>query len=1494
MNGNSIGNVNNGMVDLTENVTVMVCDVANNITLSAMAAGGNPDAAIKITYTTVSNISAATTPADADFRVGTFNSNLAVINAAGGLRLDNPNLVGQVVYTAIPYHDANVNGLLDVGECTGEMMTVTVVVNPRPAVMAQTTTVCSDVATGVTLGDDVDGPSVATYNITMINMNGLTASAGSPATGMGLTNSEISNDAYTNTTSAAVDVVYTIVPVSAAGCEGEPFTVTVTVNPEPLGANDVASTCSDIALNVDLQGDITNGISSNFTWTIVDNPNVTGESAGSGDNITQILTNLSSTSQTVVYTVTPTSDPDGCVGNTFNITVTVNPEPIVNSFTANETCSRSNIGGSSTLPSAGTNIGISTYTWVSVSPDMMTATGGNDAVFGVNSSNFASPFNQTNTGVTAFLRRALINNDQFLNVNPTTKNVVYRIIPIGSVASGTCVGDTFTVTVPINPQPAATGPVTAIEQCSGVNYTLDFDDYLTNVNVKEDDSDDDLEQVTYTWTAPTVTPLPFLIPAPIAGSSSNGEVTGNYVNPLNTPLTLTYTVTPISVNGCAGAPFTVSVVINPNPEAIAFPNGDLTLCEGEQRTLNGGATPSGPAYIYNWSIVSGSGTLSDPNIQSPILTAGTPTGVTVQLKVTNPITLCSDSTTLVFTIDPIPSFVDVPVDIYACASVLNGNTAVFDLTESTDDVVTFHLSAGDANDGIGALVNVTNYSGSDGQVVYVRKMVAGCFIVDEIVLNIYPLPTPVVTASELVICSGETVTLTLDQTYSSYIWSTGSTMSSIMVSPLTTTTYSVTVEDANGCANSASVTITISTGPQAPVVIGNSVCTGSTSGVLTAECESLTCTVNWYDQLVGGTLVGTGLSYDPIAEGDVSSATAGTHNFYAECSCDGCISERSLAVLTINAATPITITPAGPFCQFADPVNLSASVSGGTWSGPGITNANTGAFNPNTAGPGVHTITYTYVNGNLCTSVVTTSITVTADVTEPAIANCPGNQTATVSSFACFALPTWIAPTATDDCKLVSFTNNVQPFYTPGVHTIIYTATDAAGLVSTCSFTFTVTDMTAPNIFGCLSDTIVSNDPGVCSRSFTWNSPSTSDACGLFSWAVSYAAGTPAPSSVPTGGPLASPLSLPTTATFFPGETIVTYTSTDGNGNTAICSFTVTVNDTEAPTVVCQNISVELDAMGNATISSPMIDNGSSDNCDIAGMSISPASFNCSNVGDNTVTLTVTDVNGLSASCTAIVTVSDVTNPVAVCQDTTVYLSVTGMVTIDSSYVNDNSTDACGIATMSLSETSFDCSKVGVNPVTLTVTDVNGNIAMCMSNVTVLDTVPPLAVCQATTVYLSAAGMVTIDSSYVNDNSTDACGIATISLSETSFDCSKVGANPVTLTVTDVNGNVSTCMSIVTVLDTVPPVAVCQDTTVYLSAAGMVTIDSSYVNDNSTDVCGIATISLSETSFDCSKVGVNPVTLTVTDVNGNVSTCMANVTVLDTVPPVAICQATTV
>lgn len=121
------------------------------------------------------------------------------------------------------------------------------------------------------------------------------------------------------------------------------------------------------------------------------------------------------------------------------------------------------------------------------------------------------------------------------------------------------------------------------------------------------------------------------------------------------------------------------------------------------------------------------------------------------------------------------------------------------------------------------------------------------------------------------------------------------------------------------------------------------------------------------------------------------------------------------------------------------------------------------------------------------------------------------------------------------------------------------------------------------------------------------------------------------------------------------GTHSVTFSATDGCGNTAECSLQLTVVDAQAPSPVCNNgVSVSIQDNGTVTVTPSMIENGSSDNCtpyeDLI-FQVSPNTFSCQSLGTQTVTLTVTDANGNSAFCQTTVVVQD---NLAVCQNASI------------------------------------------------------------------------------------------------------------------------------------------------------------------------------------------------------------------------------------------------
>ncbi len=469
--------------------------------------------------------------------------------------------------------------------------------------------------------------------------------------------------------------------------------------------------------------------------------------------------------------------------------------------------------------------------------------------------------------------------------------------------------------------------------------------------------------------------------------------------------------------------------------------------------------------------------------------------------------------------------------------------------------------------------------------------------------------------------------------------------------------------------------------------------------------------------------------------------------------------------------------------------------------------------------------------------------------------------------------------------------------YPIGTTTVSFSLTDDCGNNSVHMVDVTVIDDLPPDIV--YMDIVHMNNTtaGDCSNIFGWTRPfdgppDAFDCSGPLTVTETIAG--PDPGAIMGAiGPYVP--GTPVIADFPVGVTTITYTFTDTEGNMDTRTVTVTITDNELPVAVCQDITVQLDASGNASITGAMIDGGSTDNCGIMTLAASPSTFTCADVGVNPVTLTVTDINGNVSSpvCVAMVTVEDNVPPIALCQNINVPLDAAGNATITAAQIDNGSSDACGIASLMIDVSMFDCTDVGANNVNLTVTDNNGNVSVCAAVATVVDNVAPVAACQDITVQLDAFGNASITAIQIDNGSSDACGIASLSVAPNSFTCANTGPNPVILTVTDNNGNVATCNATVTVEDNVAPIALCQDITVQLDGSNMASIVGADVDNGSNDACGIGMLSVSPNTFDCSDVGANNVTLTVTDNNGNVAMCAAVVTVEDIIPPTIVCPTAT-
>jgi len=322
-------------------------------------------------------------------------------------------------------------------------------------------------------------------------------------------------------------------------------------------------------------------------------------------------------------------------------------------------------------------------------------------------------------------------------------------------------------------------------------------------------------------------------------------------------------------------------------------------------------------------------------------------------------------------------------------------------------------------------------------------------------------------------------------------------------------------------------------------------------------------------------------------------------------------------VITLNAPNPQTIEACDPYTELGaiaiDPCNNTDYTGDMVIDASAVDTSIVGSYN----------VTYNVMDalGNVALEVV--RIVNVVDTTNPTI-TCPSDIYINNDNGLCSAVVNFTAPTGSDSCTSVTTTQigglASGSSFPVGTTTNTFEVTDANGNTSTCSFDVIVSDAEAPKIT-CPANITTSNDSGLCYAVINYTPPLGTDNC--------------------SGQTTVQIAGLPSGSNFPLGTTTNTFQVTDAAGNTATCSFNVTVNDTENPVALCQDITIQLDSStGLASITSADIDNGSTDNCSV-NLSLSQTTFDCSNIGNNTVTLTVTDDAGNSSSCNANVLVTD-------------------------------------------------------------------------------------------------------------------------------------------------------------------------------------------------------------------------------------------------------------
>jgi len=552
------------------------------------------------------------------------------------------------------------------------------------------------------------------------------------------------------------------------------------------------------------------------------------------------------------------------------------------------------------------------------------------------------------------------------------------------------------------------------------------------------------------------------------------------------------------------------------------------------------------------------------------------------------------------------------------------------------------------------------------------------------------------------------------------------------------------------------------------------------------------------------------------------------------------------------------------------------------WTPPTLDDNCPGATVSSTANPGdlftKGTTTVVYAVTDAAGNTTTCDFDVTVNDTELPVITCPADITVDTDPGVCGAMVTWTPPVPTDNCpdELVESTNTPGDTFPVGTTTVTYTVTDCGGNVVTCSFDITVNDTEDPIITDCPTDIIASTDADLCEAIVNWTVPTTSDNC-----------------------PSETVNSTATSGDTFPvGTTTVNYTVTDAAGNTATCSFDVTVNDTEDPTITCP-MDITID--NNPGVCGAIVNwtpPTTTDNCpgETASQTAGLPQGATFPIGTTTVSYTVTDAAGNTATCSFDVTVNDTEDPTITCPADLTVDTDAGVCEAVVTWTTPTAVDNCPGATVTSTANSSDTFPLGTTTVTYTVTDAIGNTTTCSFDVTVNDTENPTITCPA-----DIEASTDCDSAVVSwaVTSSDNCPGEMVVCTSNPGDTYPLGTTTVMCTVTDAAGNTATCDFNITVIDDVPEPLDCSaiDGT-RPTDAGVCTYTTQggeFDPSSSANCPGVTlTNDINNTATLTGEIfpkGTTPVIWTITDAGGNITTCEIEIIINDEELPTITCPA---
>ncbi len=422
-------------------------------------------------------------------------------------------------------------------------------------------------------------------------------------------------------------------------------------------------------------------------------------------------------------------------------------------------------------------------------------------------------------------------------------------------------------------------------------------------------------------------------------------------------------------------------------------------------------------------------------------------------------------------------------------------------------------------------------------------------------------------------------------------------------------------------------------------------------------------------------------------------------------------------------------------------------------------------------------------------------------------------------------------PTVEDFVGVSSVENDAPDVFTVGETIVTWTATDAAGNSATSTQRINVVDTTPPTIIA--PDDIINEAVSADENIVTLGEPTVEDFVGV--------------SSVENDAP----------DVFTVGETIVTWTVTDAAGNSATATQRINVVDTTLPTIIAPD-----DITSEATSEHEnMINYGQAIADDLVGVvSISNDAPDVFQFGLTTITWTVTDAAGNSATATQRIHIIDTTSPVLSVPEDIIAeaTSADGRTLVIGEAIT---TDLITVA--SITNDAPDVFPLGETIVTWSTVDSSGNEITATQNITVIDTTSPTII-PPDDILVEATSLTANQVELGIVEGTDS--VSEVSITNDAAKTFPFGETIVTWTATDAAGNSATATQKVTVIDTSPPKLAVPDDIIIDAYAPEISISIGVAE--ATDITDLSPI-ITNNAPEIFPLGETIVTWTVTDNLGN-------------------------